>query len=65
MLKKTSIEKQRSIDNLEKPLNDNIEFSWHDILAMIIAVFQVLFPYVIVLFLAYLGVMVIFTFWFA
>lgn len=47
----------------ENGLEDDIEFDWTDILAFIIATFQVLFPYVIGVIGSYLVVVFLLSLW--
>ncbi|MSU01608.1 hypothetical protein [Tissierella pigra] len=51
----------------EAPTNkntvDDVEVSWKDILAMIIAAYQVIFPFVAILALSFAVIVIIFRLW--
>jgi len=61
MLKKQS--QQNPTEYLEGDQNEKIEFDWTDIMALIIAFFQVLFPYVVGIVGSYLVVAFLLNLW--
>ncbi len=61
MLKKRS--KQYSKNSSNQGTGEDLDFGWKDILAFIIAFFQVLFPYVLLLLIAFFTVMLLMNFW--
>lgn len=61
MFKKRS--QQHSKNYSKQDLGEDMDFDWKDILAFIIAFFQVIFPYVILLFGTFFILMLFFSFW--
>lgn len=55
--------KSKAIEYYEDGQNEKIEFDWKDILAFIIAFFQVLFPYVVGVVGSYLIVAFLLSIW--
>ena len=48
---------------IDKDNIDNVEVTWKDILAMIIAAYQVIFPFVAILSLSFAVIVIIFRLW--
>lgn len=61
MFKKKS--QQKPVEYWESPQGEKIDFDWTDILAFIIAFFQVLFPYVVGVVGSYFIVAILLNLW--